>query len=94
MKRDSEGGDGELGGGQGDGDETQEEEVEEEEEGEDEDDEEEEEEEEGHDERRVEDDIDRVEDLDRAPRPMDPDTEESDDEDGPGSQLHDGLALG
>ncbi|KAJ5677625.1 uncharacterized protein N7477_003258 [Penicillium maclennaniae] len=72
-----------------DGDETQEEEVEEEE-GEEDDDEDEEEEEE----KRVEEDIDRVEDLDGGSRPMDPDADETDDDDGPGSQLHNDLGLG
>ncbi|KAJ5310296.1 Nuclear GTP-binding protein NUG1 [Penicillium atrosanguineum] len=84
------GGDGRDGDGDGDGDETQEEELEEEE-GEEEGEEEDEEEEE---EKRVEDDIDRVEDLDGGSRPMDPDADETDDEDGPGSQLHNDLGLG
>jgi hypothetical protein len=80
------------GDGEGDGDETQEEEVEEEEgeeEGEEEEDDEEEEEE-----KKVEDDIDRVEDLDGGSRPMDPDADETDEDDGPGSQLHNDLGLG
>lgn len=82
-----------IGGGDGEGDgyETQEEEVEEEEgdeEGEEEEDEEEEEE------KKVEDDIDRVEDLDGGSRPMDPDADETDEDDGPGSQLHNDLGLG
>lgn len=75
-------------GGDGDGDETQEEEVDEEEV-----DEEEDEEEEEHEE-KFEDDIDRVEDLDGASRPMDPDADETDDDDGPASQLHNDLGLG
>jgi len=76
-------------GGDGDGDETQEEEVDEEEA----DEEEDEEEEEEHGE-KFEDDIDRVEDLDGASRPMDPDADETDDDDGPASQLHNDLGLG
>lgn len=84
--------------GDGDGDETQEEEedeVEEEEEEEQEDDEEEDDDEDG-DRQPVEDDIDRVEDLDSAPRPRDPDAEgdETDDDDGPGNQLRDNMGLG
>ncbi|KAJ5218525.1 Histone-fold [Penicillium cinerascens] len=77
-------------GGDGDGDETQEEEIEEEEA----DEEAEDEEEEEHEEKKVEDDIDRVEDLDGGSRPMDPDADETDDDDGPGSQLHNDLGLG
>lgn len=90
VKRDSEGRE-VSGEGAGDGDETQEEEIEEDEEEPEEDEQEDEgEEEAGH----GEEDIDRVEDLDQAPRPMDPDAEETDDDDGPGSQLRDGLGLG
>lgn len=91
VKRDSEGH--EVGDeGAGDGDETQEEEIEEDEEEPEEDEQEDEGEEEAG--RGEEEDIDRVEDLDQAPRPMDPDAEETDDDDGPGSQLRDGLGLG
>lgn len=79
-------------GGDGDGDETQEEEIEEEEA--EEDAEEDEEDEHEHEEKKVEDDIDRVEDLDGGSRPMDPDADETDDDDGPGSQLHNDLGLG
>lgn len=90
VKRDSEGGEAVQ---DADGDETQEEEVEEDEEhegeGEGEDEEEEDEEQDKGDE-----DIDRVEDLDGSARPMDPDAEETDDDDGPGSQLRDDLGLG
>jgi hypothetical protein len=85
-------------GGQVDGDETQEED---EEEGEDEEEEEEGESEEDQDEdeddddgRRGDEDVDRVEDLDAAPRRMDPDADETDDDDGPASQLRDDLGLG
>ncbi|KAJ5246824.1 Histone-fold [Penicillium chermesinum] len=90
VKRASEGG-AAGGAGGGEGDETQEEDIEEEEEEDEHEDEEEEEEEESH---RVEDDIDGVEDLDKAPRPMDPDAEETEDEDGPASQLRDDMGLG
>lgn len=90
MKREDEGEVAAGGDGDGDGDETQEE-VEEEEG----DEEEGEDEEEEHEEKRVEDDIDRVEDLDGGTRPMDPDADETDDDDdGPGSQLHNDLGLG
>ncbi|KAJ6036322.1 hypothetical protein N7540_000601 [Penicillium herquei] len=89
VKRDSDGAEAAMQG-DGDGDETQEEEIEEEEEQEQEDDEEEEEETQD----RVEDDIDRVEDLDQTTRPMDPDADETDDDDGPASQLRDDLGLG
>ncbi|KAJ5691207.1 hypothetical protein N7488_011942 [Penicillium malachiteum] len=89
VKRDSDGVEAVLQG-DGDGDETQEEEIEEEEEQEQEDDEEEEEETQD----RVEEDIDRVEDLDQSTRPMDPDADETDDDDGPASQLRDDLGLG
>ncbi|KAJ5664603.1 hypothetical protein N7462_011416 [Penicillium macrosclerotiorum] len=96
VKRDAEEGDDSLVGGQADGDETQEEEVEEEEpEEEEEEQEEDEEEDEETQERRPEDDIDRVEDLDDMPRPTDPDADETDDDDdGPASQLRDDLGLG
>ncbi|KAJ5152049.1 hypothetical protein N7492_010344 [Penicillium capsulatum] len=91
VKRDSEGNEA-VGEGVDDGDETQEEEIEEEE---DEADEEEPEDDDEGDERgRDDEDIDRVEDLDQAPRPMDPDAEETDDDDGPASQLRDDLGLG
>ncbi|RAH60989.1 histone-fold-containing protein [Aspergillus piperis CBS 112811] len=99
-----------IGGGGGEeeeGDETQEEheqeqeqddEEEEEEEEEEEDEEEEEEQKDDDDEDEEENDIDRVEDLDRAKRPMNPDVEgdesDSEDEDGPGSQLRGDLGLG
>ncbi|KAJ5587669.1 uncharacterized protein N7459_003434 [Penicillium hispanicum] len=95
VKRDSEGGAENVGAGGGDGDETQEEEDEHEEEEEDEhEDDEEDEEDEGHEEQRADEDIDRVEDLDDASRPMDPDADETDDDDGPASQLRDDLGLG
>lgn len=82
--------------GEGDGDETQEEEIEgeEEEDVEDEEVEEEEEEDEAEKERVREEDIDRVEDLDHARRPVDPDAEESEEDDGPASQLRDDMGLG
>ncbi|GAA89510.1 CBF/NF-Y family transcription factor [Aspergillus luchuensis] len=99
-----------IGGGGGEeeeGDETQEEheqeqeqddEEEEEEEEEEEDEEEEEEQKDDDEEEEEENDIDRVEDLDRAKRPMNPDVEgdesDSEDEDGPGSQLRGDLGLG
>lgn len=97
VKRDSEGGDGDLRAAHGDGDETQEEEDDDD--GEDEEQEEEEdEEEEEDDEQPGGDDIDRVEDLDSQPRPMDPDADagetDDDDDDGPGSQLRDDMGLG
>ncbi|CAI7653739.1 unnamed protein product [Penicillium manginii] len=85
VKRDSEG----KIGAEGDGDETQDEEEVEEEQEHDEEDEEGEEEEKGR-----EEDIDRVEDLDGERRLVDPDDEESEDDDGPGSQLHNDLGLG
>ncbi|KAJ5832253.1 Histone-fold [Penicillium riverlandense] len=84
-----------------DEDETQEEELEdeddeeeEEEEHEDEEDDEGEEQAEG---RGHENDIDHVEDLDRDPRQrgmMDPDADETDEDDGPASQLRDNMGLG
>lgn len=96
-----------IGGGEEEeGDETQEEHEQEQEqddeEEEDEEEEEEDDEEEEHkdddDEDEDENDIDRVEDLDRAKRPMNPDLEgdesDSEDEDGPGSQLRGDLGLG
>lgn len=97
VKRDSEG---KVGG--DDGDETQdEEEVEEEHEHEhehehedEEEDEEDDEEEDGEEGKGHEEDIDRVEDLDGSRRLVDPDDEESEDDDGPGSQLHNDLGLG
>ncbi|OJZ88143.1 hypothetical protein ASPFODRAFT_530770 [Aspergillus luchuensis CBS 106.47] len=71
---------------------------EEEEEEEEEDEEEEEEQKDDDDEDEEENDIDRVEDLDRAKRPMNPDVEgdesDSEEEDGPGSQLRGDLGLG
>ncbi|GLB06048.1 hypothetical protein AtubIFM57258_001344 [Aspergillus tubingensis] len=94
------------GGEEEEGDETQEEheqeqeqdDEEEEEEEEEEEDEEEEEHKDDDDEDEDENDIDRVEDLDRAKRPMNPDVEgdesDSEDEDGPGSQLRGDLGLG
>lgn len=95
VKRDSEGGAENVGAGAGDGDETQEEEDDHEEEEEDEQEgEEEDEEDDGHEEQRADEDIDRVEDLDDASRPMDPDADETDDDDGPASQLRDDLGLG
>lgn len=91
VKRDSEGNEA-AGDGGGDGDETQEEEIEEEDEG---DEEEHEDDGEGDERgRNEEEDIDRVEDLDQAVRPTDPDADETDDDDGPGSQLRDDLGLG
>lgn len=80
-------------------DEENNEEEADEEDGEDEQDEEEEEEEDEDEEeddddaRRADDDLDRVEDLDGSSRHMDPDADETDDE-GPASQLRDGLELG
>ncbi|KAJ5620542.1 Histone-fold [Penicillium lagena] len=96
VKRDE--GDGVAGQGVVDEDETQEEELEDE----DEEEEEEEEQEEDEGEERAEgrgheDDIDHVEDLDRDPRQrgmMDPDADETDEDDGPASQLRDNLGLG
>ncbi|KAJ5279813.1 hypothetical protein N7478_005185 [Penicillium angulare] len=93
VKRDDEGG--EVPG--GDGDETQDEEIEEEEEHEPEQEQEGEDEEEDDAEEtqdRGDEDIDRVEDLDQSARPMDPDADETDDDDGPASQLRDDLGLG
>ncbi|KAJ5489271.1 hypothetical protein N7539_004161 [Penicillium diatomitis] len=89
---------------QGEDDEEEEEEEENEAEEEDENDEDEEEaEEEGEDEEdeddddddehRVDEDLDRIEDLDGTSRQMDPDADETDDE-GPASQLQGGLDLG
>ncbi|KAJ5107441.1 hypothetical protein N7456_004116 [Penicillium angulare] len=97
VKRDDKGG--EVPGGDGDGDETQEEEIEEEEEHEQDQDQDQEGEDEEEDDAeetqdRGDEDIDRVEDLDQAARPMDPDADETDDDDGPASQLRDDLGLG
>lgn len=96
VKRDSEGGG--VVSGDGDGDETQEEDGDDEGEVEDEEEEEEDEEEEDENGHLVEDDIDRVEDLDSAPRPRDPDADaeesDDDDDDGPGNQLRDNMGLG
>ena len=97
VKRDSEGGKGVEEEGEGvDGDETQEEEIEDEQDDEDEDGEEDEDEEEGEEEQEKEEqeDPDRVEDLDGKRRLVDPDAEESEDDDGPGSQLRDDMGLG
>ncbi|PYH39944.1 putative CBF/NF-Y family transcription factor [Aspergillus neoniger CBS 115656] len=106
VKRAEEKKNGIGGGEEEEGDETQEEHEQEQEqddeEEEDEEEEEEDDEEEEHkdddDEDEEENDIDRVEDLDRAKRPMNPDVEgdesDSEDEDGPGSQLRGDLGLG
>ncbi|CAG8083657.1 unnamed protein product [Penicillium salamii] len=79
--------------GEDDGEETQEDEVEDEEEEEEEDGEE-EDVDHGH----REDDLEVVEDLDREPGawkgPFDPDAEDTDEDDGPGSQLRENLGLG
>ncbi|CAG8362411.1 unnamed protein product [Penicillium salamii] len=79
--------------GEDDGEETQDDEVEEEEEEEEEDGEE-EDVDHGH----REDDLEVVEDLDREPGvrkgPFDPDAEDTDEDDGPGSQLRENLGLG
>ncbi|PWY81500.1 histone-fold-containing protein [Aspergillus eucalypticola CBS 122712] len=107
VKRAEEKKNGIGGGEEEEGDETQEEheqeqeqddEEEEEEEEEEEDEEEEEQKDDDEEEEENENDIDRVEDLDRAKRPMNPDVEgdesDSEDEDGPGSQLRGDLGLG
>ncbi|CAG8930491.1 unnamed protein product [Penicillium salamii] len=79
--------------GEDEGEETQEDEAEEEEEEEEEDGEE-EDVDHGH----REDDLEVVEDLDREPGvrkgPFDPDAEDTDEDDGPGSQLRENLGLG
>ncbi|CAG7923192.1 unnamed protein product [Penicillium olsonii] len=83
-----------VGGGEDEGDETQEEEAEDEEEEE----EEEEAEEEEVDHGPRENDLEVVEDLDREPGvkkgPYDPDADETDEDDGPASQLRENLGLG
>lgn len=100
VKRDEEGG--VAGQGVVDEDETQDEELEEDEEDEEEEEEEQEDEDEDEGEERAEgrgheNDIDHVEDLDRDPRQrgmMDPDADETDEDDGPASQLRDNMGLG
>ncbi|KAJ5946493.1 hypothetical protein N7454_003332 [Penicillium verhagenii] len=92
VKRDGQAADLQEG---GDGDETQEEEPEEEEEEEEGEEEDEEEDGEEDTQKRIDEDIDRVEDLDGTVRPTDPDAEETDDDDdGPASQLRDDMGLG